>query len=51
MEEENIVEKLKRLNLDPDLITLLEDQIRTLEDRIKLLEIENKQLKKFKCCL
>ena len=45
MEENNIEEKLKRLNLDSDLITLLEDQIRTLEDRIKLLEIENKQLK------
>ena len=45
MEENNIEEKLKRLNLDSDLITLLEDQIRTLEDRIKLLEIENKLLK------
>ena len=45
MEENNIVDKLKRLKLDSDLITLLEDQIRTLEDRIKLLEIENKLLK------
>ena len=45
MEEENIVEKLKRLNLDSNLIMSLEDQIKTLEDRIKLLEIENRQLK------
>ena len=43
--EENIVEKLKRLNLDSNLIIALEDQIKTLEDRIKLLEIENGQLK------